>query len=252
MAVAHVQTLSAADTDLGTTATGPSITTTAGNLLIATLFGFDPGSGNPTCSASSWNSTAGTQAITRQNGTTDSRVYVFYWMNIGGATSAPTFTVSASSRWIVIVTEVSGAATASALDGAGASATGSGTSAASGNFTGSVSDGFVYGAFGSEIATGTITSAGWTIPANGTLQSSGGANLEAGVEYKANPGSAGPHNTDFAISSSAWAAAVVIFKAASGGGGTTRGIPLGGDGTAFNGGRCITGLLRAPYALKAA
>lgn len=249
MAVAHVQTLNANDNDGGTTATGPSITTTAGNLLAAVLYGFDAGAGNPTCSASSFNSVAGTQDITRQQAGTDSRIYIFHWENIGGVTAAPTFTVSSGAGWWVVVMEISGAATSSAIDGAGSSATATSTAPAPGVFTAAATTGFTLSAFGAEIATGSITglSAPWVTPTNGTGQANG---REFGVQYQlASPAAV---NGTWTITSAPWAAAQVVYKVAAGGGGTTRGIPLGGDGTAFNGGRCITGLLRAPYALKAA
>jgi len=230
MAVAHVQTVSANDGDGGTTATGPSITTTAGNLLIGVLYGFDPGAGNPTCSAASWNSVAGTQAITKQAASTDSRIYIFYWENVAAFTGAATFTVSANAGWSIFLTEVSGAATSSSLDGAGASAASTSTTPASGNFTAAASDSWWHAAFGAEISTGSITvGSGWTIPTNGTLQTTSGTGSprEAGVEYRANPGSTGPFTGDFTISSAAWAAAVVVFKVASGGGGSTWGPLLG-------------------------
>jgi hypothetical protein len=218
-AVAHVQTLVANDNDVDTTATGPSITTTAGNLLGCVIYGFDPGAGNPTCSVSSFNSVAGTQAITRQQAGGDSRIYIFYWENIAGVTAAPTFTVSANARWSIFAVEISGCATSSALDGAGSSDTATSTAPAPGVFSAGTTDGFTLSAFGAEIATGSITglTSPWVTPTNGTTQN---IDLEAGVQYQlASPASV---NGTWTISSAAWVAAQVVFKAAAAGGG---GVP---------------------------
>lgn len=223
MAVAHVQTVKTARGFDGTSTLTRSITATSGNLLLAAVCIKDTGSGNPTCSGVTWNGAAMTQRITRQTSTTDSRIYIFSLANITGATANVVATLnSAGPVGALFVVEVSGAATSSEEDGVGASATGSSTNPASGNFTASAADDFWLACFVNEAAGSDATIAagsGWTQDATNGRHTDGSAGARSGVEYRENPGSAGAFNGNFTAATGAWSAAVFAFKAAAGGGG---------------------------------
>lgn len=230
MAVAHVQTLSANQNGAAaTTMVSPSITITGGSLVLVGLVAFDPGTGSPNASSVVFNS--GAQAFTRAIGPrnsndTDHSVEIWYLQNATGGTATVTATWPIAQVGQIYVTEVSGAATASVVDGAGASAAGSSTAAATGSYSTTNSDDFWYAVVVSEVvAAGVVTAgSGWTIPANGSQTTTGGNNVVGGVEYKANPATTSG-NGQFTVASGGWGVAGIAFKAASGGGGATVTAP---------------------------
>lgn len=226
-AVAHVQTVNASDNDTLTGLTGPTLTTSSGNLLAVVAYGYDPGLGNPTVTNVVFNSVTNATPDITVHGALDSRLYIFHFENIAAVTGAVTGTVSAAAVWIVFAIEISGCATASALDGAGSSATGSSTAPAPGAFSAAATTGFTLSAFGAEIATGSITglSSPWVTPTNGTKQDATVASREAGVQYQlASPASV---NGTWTISSAPWAACQVVYKVAAAGG-ATRPVKMAG------------------------
>lgn len=221
MAVAHVQTVKQEFDSTGGTTVSKSVTLTGGNLVIVGVCLVDTGSGNPTCSGVTWNGAALNQDKTQQTSTTDSRIYVFSLANIAGATANITITRNiALPRGCFFVIEVSGAATSSPADGAGASATGSSTNPASGNFTAGLTDDFWVGLFVNEATGADATIAagsGWSIDATNGIHTSGTTGARSAMEYRANPVSAGPFNGNFTAATAAWSALVFAYKAASGG-----------------------------------
>jgi hypothetical protein len=225
MAVAHVQTLKQTSAGGGGTTITLGATLSSGNLLIVGVCVTDTGSGNPLVNSVTWNGVALSQRITRQAATTDTRIYIWALENVTGATANIVANCTRLGRGTLFAIEVSGAATASADDGVGASATASGTNPASGNFTATNTDDFWVGLMANE-ATGvdaTIAAgAGWSIDATNGIHTSGTGAVRAAMEYRANPGSAGAFNGNFTAATGPWAAAVFAFKAAAGGGGATQ------------------------------
>lgn len=140
-------------------------------------------------------------------------MFIYYLPNVASGSHSVTFNYPSSvafKRWFV--TRVAGAATSSPLDGAGANATGTSTSAASGTYT-TVATSFIYGLVcaGSGVTTYTVGS-GWT------QGQQGAASFIGLAEWKANPGGTS-HNADATLDiSSTWGATGVAFLVAAAGG----------------------------------
>jgi len=235
MAVANAQTVVVRNHGGGTTIATNITTGGANSLIIATVNLYEPGAGNPTCSG-----VAGTGAgsltfqndITRQNTSGDSRIYK--WSVI--AATAGTYTITAThtlnALGVMYLEEVTGAATSSYTDGAGASATATGANPASGNFTGSVTDGYWSAGFLNENGSSDTTVAagsGWTMDSTNGRTTDGTQDIVSGTEYRANPGSAGAFNGNFTAAGATWAAVVFVYKAASGASPVTIAPGLGSE-----------------------
>lgn len=223
MAVAHVQTIQyteqgGAD---GVMTTG-SITVSANALLIVGLATFDAGSGNTSAASVTLNGVTPFTEDRTDVATADTDHGISIWSLAGASAGTHTVTVTMASGGAhfdttIYVTEVSGALTSAGyLDGAGASATGSSTTPASGSMTGTATD-FFYALALSESVTGTPASSWGTIPANGSMTTA--SHLRSAIAYLENPGSASQNGAFTGFTSAPWACAIVAYKVGAGGGG---------------------------------
>ena len=138
MAVAKAQnTVKSVSNSSSSPFTSGSITTSAGNLVIAGVCLFSPGGGNPLCTQVVFDGVTNTTPdIHKQHTvTTDSHMYLFSFPNVSAGAKTASVTVTRPERCTIFLVEVSGAATSSVADGVGASAQGNSMNPASGNFT---------------------------------------------------------------------------------------------------------------------
>jgi hypothetical protein len=209
-AVAHVQTIEYSDSggDSTTTTTGSVITLTAGRLLVVTVVGW--GTGPPVVTNIQLDGTTALTAAGGLGAVGDVWAYQRYLPNVPSGSHGVTVTYDMLASWdSIFLTEISGAATTSPLDGTCATASGNSATPASGNVSG-VATSFYIGGFGIGNAGGVTAGSGKTIPTNGISSVATGA-----MEYVANPGST-PQNLDFSgVSSSAWVAVGCAYKIAA-------------------------------------
>lgn len=246
MAVALAQNPAKTINNLGTspqTVTG--LTTSSGSLILVVVMGFGTGAAvNAPTSVKLDNTTTMTADVTSGDINTSSnfhmRVSIYSLPNVasGAHTATVVWPATIPTNTLYFFVEVSGAATASVVDGTGASGSGVGTAAATGAASSTNGDDFWIAATTSLAANpATFTAgAGWTIPTGGT-ETNSAANLCGGMEYIANPG-ATSENGQFTLKTGDWVASVIAYKAAAGGG--TRGLfmtpslsGLGGGGSFF-------------------
>lgn len=222
MAVAHVQTIKTHSNSVSPTYDSGNITVSAGNLLLCAVIARNSSVAPSISSVQLNGSTAFTQDANQSDGGFfDDTVYLYRLENVSAGTHFVRVTFAAQQAGCcVYVTEVSGAATSSALDATSIGTNGSGTAVATGNRTVTASDDFFYAVTTTRSTANpaTITGAGsFTIPTNGS-ELNGAANFPTAVGYRANPGTT-TLNGQFTIDSSNWVAAAAAYKAAAGGGG---------------------------------
>jgi hypothetical protein len=211
-AVSHSETITGNNSTGTTSDTSASLTASAADLWVASECYFDS---TTITTIQLDGSTSFTQARADNPGGTV-RMYIYYLPNVGAGAHTVTFNYSASTifkRWFV--TRIAGAATSAALDGAGAHAAGTSTSAASGTFT-TIGTSFMYGfvCAGADVTTYTPGS-GWTQGAQGA------SSMIALAEYKANPGTTSHDATATLDISTNWGASGVAFKVLAAGGSST-------------------------------
>jgi hypothetical protein len=195
-AVVHVQTINASDFSSGTTLTSGSFTTSAGDLLIAAIAYYDA---QTITSVKLDDAIDFTLNISQTHGSDNAiRGHIYSVPNVSSGSHTVTVTWSSAALFkMLFVTEVSGAATTTPVDGAGVSDYGNGTSCSSGSYV-AAGTSFWYGFAVAPNAGSFTAGTGWTIPTNGSDGS-----LFAAVEYKANPGSS-PQTADMTIGSTNW------------------------------------------------
>ncbi len=167
----------AASNQVAGTAVTATRTTTAGNLLVV----FAKGGGSSTATFTISDST-GTQSYTQTasgystNGT--DRSGMFYFPASASVTSVTATWSGASATIMIIVFEISGAASSSVEDASVNNTQASGTTATSGSLTTSnAADILIFG-MGVGVSVSSITAgAGYTVPAGATT-------LRSGMEYK--------------------------------------------------------------------
>jgi hypothetical protein len=223
-AVAHLQTITGNNSTGTTSDTSASLTASAGDLWIASECYFDTAAPS---SVQLDGSTAFTQARSDLPGGSF-RMAIYYLENVSSGSHTVTFNYPSSvafKRWFV--TRVSGAATSASLDGAGAHATGTSTSAASGTFT-TIGTSFIYGL----ACTGGGFPLTWTAGSGWTEGTQGPGSFGGIAEYKANPGTTSHDATATLDSSQTWGASGVAFKifTASASGGCRAALSLLGVG----------------------
>jgi hypothetical protein len=212
--------------------TSNSITTSSGDLLVAEIAVYN-WQGVPDITSINLD---GTTSFTIADDVTPAgggyRLVLATLPNVAAGTH--TLTVTANGNMlnaVVIASEFSGVATASPVDGAGASANGYGYTPSSGTFTTTNGNDLWVAAFVGGTSTTSVTpGSGWTVPANGAALGSGSAFPECGFEYEvANNQTSGAGS--FTITSEPnWSAVAIALKPASGGGGGGG----GGGGIAFD------------------
>lgn len=214
-AIAHVQTASDAPGTVSSDTLVYGSNVTAGSLLVGV---FRCGSaGDPITVEDDLNG-AWTQAGKHtQTNDGNAVIYIFYRANsaAGACTVTATLTASAIFRWII--SEFSGAATSSPLDGATVSAEGDSTDLASGAKTPSA-DGALFICGGANTGGATYTAGtDFTIPTNG-VQAPGAGSQRVVLEYFIQSTAASHDGTITQSVSQGWAAILAVFKAPAAGG----------------------------------
>ena len=211
MAVAHVQTAQTVSNTFQISETTASMSVTEGSLLLI--------------ATATWNSAPGIAVASVQlDGTTGfsfdkgashaggGRVELWSFANCPGGSHTVTVTwASALTYKAVFLMEVSGTATSSVQDGAGASATGDSGNPTTGAYNATGTSFWV-----SATETGSVSlvaGSGWTIPTNGDVLTLGG------IEYQANPG-VGTLTGDFTTDGSGWTIVGMAYLVAGAGGGS--------------------------------
>lgn len=220
---AHVQTQRGVDHSGAATVTASITVANAAALLVVAIYVFDPGAGNPTCTqVVAAGVTNSTPDKTVQLATTDSRVYLYSFSNVATGATTAVGTCSAAAQKALYVSEFSGMATSSVLDGTGATGTGSSTSALSASGSTTSGDDVWYVVVGSELIGAQTFTAGtnvaWAKPTNGET-TNGGTDPASAVEYfiaTATTSTTGQYTLG---TSSAWGVAMQAYKATGGGGG---------------------------------
>jgi hypothetical protein len=209
--VAHVATYNDQFSGFTSSQTTTSQSFTGGNAVIITILTYAGGGADTANSVKLDNTTAFTSAIAVQFfATTGMSIWIL--PNISGGSHSTTITwPSGATYFSIYTTEASGITNSSPVDGAGASAQGSGTTPSCGSYAGTGTD--FWWAFSNAFPP--VTAGGtWTVPTNGSESFLGSA-----VEYKANPGST-PQSGDFNAASGTWASICTAFKVAAAGGGS--------------------------------
>lgn len=117
---------------------------TAGNLLVCAAVGNSGGTTTNTCTVSDDVNGAWTQiTLVRENTTTDLTLFLFYFPNTGAGQPTLTVTTNHASAIYLHVAEVSGALTASPLDGSGIGQASTGGTMSASSFTTTQAD-FIY------------------------------------------------------------------------------------------------------------
>ena len=215
-AVAHVQTSVTKEGSGDNNLTTAAMTVTAGSLLIVSA---NTWTGAGEFAVSSVQLDGATDFTHDQTAASDaySRVELWSLANVAGGSHTVTVTWAGGAPYkTVYLTEVSGAATSLPQDGAGATATGSGTSPSTGPFSATGTSFWIVavGLGGTTFTAG----AGWTIPTNGSETD----NLGTAIEYQANPGTS-PLTGDFTTATGAWGIIGMAYKVAPGAGATGAG-----------------------------
>jgi len=241
MAVALAQTaVKKIDNDGTSTSVTNSLTFSAGSLAILGLVQYRA-AGARLITSVQLDATTSLQLDKELAQTSDgaAKCHIYTLANVGAGahTITVTWTTGGPERVTMFFHEVTGAATASYTDGTGASASGTGTAAASGAFT-TLGDSFIYSlaSFDTSSNPATVTAnAAWTITdtTNGR-ETNGAANIVAGSEFKANPGTTS-HNGQWTNTNTEWVSLGFAYKAAAGGtppppGNTTQFLNLLGVG----------------------
>lgn len=227
MAVAHVQTLKAHFHGSELTPATASMTFAAGGpLAIVTVLTYDTTTTVAPSSVKLDATTSFAKALDSgdfASGSDHVRITIWYLENIASGAHTATATYASVFVSTLFITEVSGAATSSAADGAGTFASGSTTTPASGSFTAANTDDFWWSAVTSAVWVNPATftaGTGWTIPTptSGSEETDSSQWLCGAVEYIQNPGTAS-ENGQWTTKSGLNIATVSAFKVAGGGGG---------------------------------
>ena len=213
MAVAHVQTAQTVSNTFRASETTASMTVSEGSLLIV--------------AAAAWNAPpAITVSSVQLDGTTGfsfdkgvshgsgGRIELWSFANVSAGAHTVTVTwASALTYKTVYLMEVSGTATSSVQDGAGASAVGDSGNPTTGAYNATATSFWV-----SAVETGSISivaGSGWTIPTNGSEIGTPGS----AIEHQANPG-VGTLTGDFTTDGSGWSVVGMAYLVAGAGGGS--------------------------------
>lgn len=216
----HVATTKTLDTDSGTTSAPTFTVANAAALLIVGIVPYRGGSTPSVTSALLDGATAFSrdqhQAITIEDA---HAVEIWSLGNISAGIHTINITYPASVNKVVIfITEVSGVATASWQDGAGAAASGPSAPPASGIGTAVRPDSFWYAlAVTDSLSAGATVTAGsgWIIPTNGS-ETDGSANNVCGCEYIENLGALTKNGNWTTMTQTAeWAAAVQAYRSSA-------------------------------------
>jgi hypothetical protein len=220
MAITHSETIKGSGSGTGPT-TG-SMTSSGAELWLLSVLVFDAG-GAVTITADLDGTTGMTQDRSQLidvagGNPNEEQIAVFSLANVASGSHSVSISFGGinvdSFTWFL--SRFAGAATSSPVDGTGASTSGSGTTAASGTFTTTNSDGMFYGAMmsdsGSNPATVTALDS-WTIPTNGS-ETNGSVNVVAGVSYLLNPGTTSG-NARYTVDSAGWGAMGIGYKVAA-------------------------------------
>lgn len=214
MAGAHVQTVQVGGANV-TSVTSAAITTTSGNLLVASVGGWRSSAQVTHTVTDSKSNTWSENPASPRNPDANTRHHQYYAQNIsGGSSHTFTSTAAQATYQTLIVSEFSGMATANVLDQS-AGATGNSTSPSSGTTNvRTQADEVLVGTLGTAdtINNGTLTAgSGYTIPTNGSNKNY--TNYVSAQEYAIMSATGGDAAT-FTISSEPWGCIIGTYKAA--------------------------------------
>lgn len=204
-------------TGSGASASG-SMTTTAGNALVACVHSFNNSGAITGSGGGTWTSDASGSF----NAGIDSLAILSCPNNSGGTLSL-TFSATGASGVVAIVYEVSGLPSSSIRDATSpAVKTGTGTAASTNSLSNVTANaifiGMVGDTDGSASSTVNGTAAGWTYP-TGAQEKNGSSFNVTGTGYDI-VSSTGSQSSTWTITSSTWGALIAVYKGASGGGAT--------------------------------
>lgn len=237
MAIAYVNGAGNNATSSATTIAATAANHTTGNTVIVWISNYT--GGQP--SVSSIADTAGnTYTIAGAVGHGDASHSLECWSatNItGNASNVVTATFSASAAYrVIIVAQYSGLATSAVYDAGGTlSISANGTTHTCNSLTSTQADEVIIGAYIQWVGAATSMSASGSY----NLRASSGGAWALVDQIVASTGSYSP--VVACNSADRYACMARSFKMAAAGGGTTRGMPFGNRGTAFNGGRTFVG-----------
>lgn len=221
------------DSEVAGSGNTPSVDTTGATLIVLAV-------AQDTASTAPTDSKGNTWTALTQYTQGNSRIQL--WRCINPAVgSGHTFAVGTSSGYPAIgMIAVSGTSpTYDAVNGAG----GSGVSTiATGTVTPSANGAFLVTAYTAYNA-GNVVGASSPFDTETAAINVGGSNVALGMSY-AIQGTAAAQGCTWTHSSTDTLAATIAAFVEAGGGGATRGTPFGNRGTAFNGGRCLQGIIR--------
>jgi hypothetical protein len=216
-AVAHVQTTLTTDGSFGSPITTGSITLTATNLLVAHVMCWDGAAGCSDVASITLSGGGGSFTFAKRqfDGNSQGRVEQWYLANVPAGAKTADMAWSGGGGYVAIyLTEASGIATTSPLDGTCVSASGNSTSPASGNVSGAASSFYMGGVAAVTESTSFTAGTSKTIPTNGSTLST----MASAVEYYANPGST-PQNMNYTLGAgSQWGAIGCAYKVPVAGG----------------------------------
>src|SRR6185437_3856180 len=169
----------------GTSFTSSSMTVSSGDLLVAEVSLLNFSSAPDVSSIKLDGSTAFTVGKDVAMGS-QYRVFLAYLPSVSAGSHTVTVTANGTmSNAVLYVSEFSGVAASSPIDGSGASASGYGTTPASGTFTTTTNNDLWVSAYvGGTGGTTTTAESEWTLPANGSATGSGSSNPASAIEYQ--------------------------------------------------------------------
>lgn len=222
MPVAHVQTAKSVYHAGETTEVTASITFTAGGLAIVTVMNYENNLATAVPTSVKLDGTTNFSLVMDSGdfvgGTDHLSISVWCLENVSAGSHSATVTFTHVGVATLFITEASGCVSSSAADGAGAFASGSSTTPASGSYVASAANDFWLAAVtGSAWAAPATFAAGsgWTIPTptSGSEETDSNFWLCGAVEYIANPGT-NTENGQWTTEAGINVAVVVAFKSA--------------------------------------